>query len=244
MLLKHIKNKIANNKKGFALLIDPDKFTKEGFNRLINKLSPIKPDVILVGGSLIFGDLNQTIKDIKEILSIPVYIFPGNSMQISQNADGILFTSLISGRNSEFLIGHQVNAAPIIKQYNLDTVATAYILIESENNTTVRYMSNTTPIPREKTEIALATALAGEMLGFQTIYLEAGSGAKKCVPSNMISIIKENLTIPIIVGGGIRSAKDIERIYDSGADIIVVGNAFEENSINFDTYKNMLMKFI
>lgn len=244
MLIEYINNKISKGKKLFALLIDPDKFDKSQFDVLIQRISPIKPDVILVGGSLLFGDINQTIKDIKLSYSIPVYIFPGSSMHISPEADGILFTSLISGRNPEFLIGHQVNAAPLIKQYNLDTVATGYVLIESDNNTAVRYMSNTSPIPRTKTDIAVATALAGEMLGLQAIYLEAGSGASQPIPVKMISEVKKQISTPLIVGGGIRSAKNIESIFQAGADIIVMGNGFEKNEIDFNDFKTVMSQFL
>lgn len=244
MFLNLVKNKIADKKKLFVLLIDPDKFNKDSFKTLTERLSPINPDIILVGGSLIFGDLEQTIIDIKEISSVPVYIFPGSSMQVSQSADGILFTSLISGRNPEFLIGHQVNSAPLIKQYNIDTVATGYMLIESNNNTAVRYMSNTNPIPRKKTDIALATALAGEMLGLKAIYLEAGSGAEDTVPPEMISKIKENISIPLIVGGGIKTTESITEVYNAGADILVIGNAFENDSMDIDDFKTVMNSFI
>jgi len=244
MLSEIIQHKKEQKKKLFALLIDPDKFDQKFYFDLLIKLSDCKPDVILVGGSLLFHDINITIQAIKKLTPIPVYIFPGNSMQVSAHADGILFTSLISGRNPEFLIGNQVNAAPIIKKYKLDTFATGYVLVESNNNTAVRYMSNTMPIPRDKIDIAIATALAGEMLGLKAIYLEAGSGATNPVPSEMISGVKSYLNIPIIVGGGIRSTKDIEKVYEAGADIIVIGNAFEKNEFNIEAFKATMKKFL
>lgn len=240
MLKALIENNIKNKKKTFALLIDPDKYNTEQF---VATIENILPDVILVGGSLLFGDLNKTIINIKEKTNIPVYIFPGSSMQIAKEADGILFTSLISGRNSEFLIGNQVSAAPIIKKYKLDTLSTGYMLIASDNNTAVQYMSNTIPIPSDKNDIAVATALAGEMLGLQAIYLEAGSGASNSVPLEMISVVKKQLNIPIIVGGGIRSSKSIENIYNAGADVIVIGNAFENKDFKPEALKKTLDKF-
>ncbi len=244
MLSAIIQNKISNSKKAFALLIDPDKYSVNDFNILINKLECCLPDVILVGGSLLFNDIHETVKQIKQHTTIPIYIFPGNSMQVTPEADGILFLSLISGRNAEFLIGNHVNAAPTIKRLGIKTHATGYILVESNNNTSVKYMSNTTPIPKDKTDIAIATALAGEMLGLQSIYLEAGSGADEHVSIEMIKGVKNNLNIPLIVGGGIRNPKNIEDIYNAGADIIVIGNAFEKNEISLDGFINVMKKYI
>lgn len=239
-----IKNKLLQKKKVFALLIDPDKCQSQKLLDLLDKLETCPPDIILVGGSLLFQDISECISDIKKKTEIPVYIFPGNSMQISSEADGILFTSLISGRNPEYLIGNQVNAAPIIKKLCLDTFATGYMLIESNNNTSVRYMSNTIPIPHDKNDIAIATALAGEMLGLNGIYLEAGSGANSTVPETMIESVKKNLSIPLIVGGGIRTSAEIEKVYNAGADIIVMGNFFETNQENFKEVINTLKKYI
>lgn len=244
MLLEHLKNKISKGKKAFALLIDPDNYDQLEFSKLINQLAPQKPDVILVGGSLLFSSIQDTITSLKQHTDIPIFIFPGSSIQVCEQADGILFTSLISGRNPDFLINQQVIAAPSIKQFQLETLSTGYILIESDNNTSVRYMSNTTPIPREKTNIALATAIAGEMLGLQAIYLEAGSGAKLSVPAQTISEIKQNTSTPLIVGGGIRSAEKISEIYKAGADMIVIGNAFENKELHIDSLKEVLSKYL
>jgi len=227
MLSAIIQNKINQGKKLFALLIDPDKYNSEAFSSLLSDLQNCLPDVILVGGSLLFSDIHDTIRSIKTSSSIPVYIFPGNAMHVSPEADGVLFTTLISGRNPEYLIGNQVNAAPLIKKYQLDTLSTGYVLIESSNNTAVRYMSSTMPIARDKPEIAIATSLAGQMLGLQAIYLEAGSGANESVPLTMITAVKKQLDIPLIVGGGLRTPAAIKNVFNAGADMVVIGNAFE-----------------
>ncbi len=244
MLSTIIQNKINNNKKTFALLVDPDKFKENDFELLIKKLKPCLPDVILVGGSLLFNDIHETVKQIKQHATIPVYIFPGNSMQVTPEADGILFLSLISGRNPEFLIGNHVNAAPTIKRLGIKTHPTGYILVESNNNTSVRYMSNTSPIPKDKTDIAIATAIAGEMLGLQSIYLEAGSGADKPISIKMIKGVKKHINIPLIVGGGIRTTDAIEEVYNAGADVIVMGNAFEKNEIVFNDFIQVMQKYL
>lgn len=242
MLEKIINNK--NNKKTFALLIDPDKYSQENFKLILEKMNPILPNVIFVGGSLLFNDVHTTIVSIKKVTNIPVYIFPGSSMQLSTKADGVLFTSLISGRNAEFLIGNQVNAAPFISKHNIKTLSVGYMLIGDENQTAVKYMSNTIPIPYNKSEIAVATALAGQMLGLQTIYLEAGSGAEKPVSQEMIKSVKQKTDIPLIVGGGIRTEQHIEQVYSAGADLIVIGTAFEQKNVDVEKIKKILSKFI
>ncbi len=231
------------DKKVFALLIDPDKYNKGKFAELLNTLSPTLPDVILIGGSLLFNDIDLTIQSIKETTNIPTYIFPGSNIQLSNKADGILFTTLISGRNPDFLIGNQVQAAPFIKKFNLQALSVGYMLIGDEQQTSVRYMSNTLPIPYNKPDIAVATALAGELLGLQAIYLEAGSGATKHVSSEMIQSVKANINIPLIVGGGIKTDTDIKDVYNSGADMIVIGTAFEQSSSNIEKLKNALASF-
>lgn len=242
MLAEIIKSK--KGKKIFALLIDPDKFSSENTKNLLENLQPTLPDAILVGGSLLFNDIHTTILEIKKLTIIPVFIFPGSSIQLSSRADGILFTSLISGRNADFLIGNQVSAAPFIKKYQLQTMSVGYMLVGENNQTAVKYMSNTFPIPYDKSEIAVATALAGEMLGLKAIYLEAGSGATLPVSEKMIQSVKKQISIPLIVGGGIRSAEQIEKIYKAGADVIVIGTAFEQESRKFGEIKEMFEKFI
>lgn len=232
-ILKFINNAQKNNQKLLAILLDPDKISIEKLPEVIQKINQSKAHLIFVGGSLLFKNvLNDFIQIIKNNTQLPVVLFPGNAIQISNYADGILFLSLISGRNPEFLIGNQVIAAPLLKESNLEILSTSYLLIESGKETTASYISNTKPIPRHKPEIALATALAGEMMGHQLIYLDGGSGAQQVVPSEMINLIANNTNIPLIVGGGINTKKQLETAYDSGANIVVIGTAFEKN-INF-----------
>ena len=222
-ILSQIISDKNKGKKSLAILIDPDKSFDEKL------LQNIKPDYIFVGGSLLKKDnLDDCILRIKKIMDIPVIIFPGDFTQISKHADGILFLSLISGRNPEYLIGQHIKAAPVLAQTDLDIISTGYILIENGKTTSVEYISNTCPIPRDKPEIAFATALAGQMLGMQTIYLEAGSGALQPVPLKTVNLVAEKLGVPIIVGGGIRTREEIEKYFAVGADIVVVGTAFEQ----------------
>jgi putative glycerol-1-phosphate prenyltransferase len=210
-----------------AVLIDPDKNDNISVQRTLEICSKCNIDFILVGGSLVSVPIDELVGEIKKNSSVPVILFPGSLLQISEKADAILLLSLISGRNPEYLIGNHVIAAPMLKKIKIETIPTGYMLIESGKFTTVQYISNTTPIPFEKTDIAVATAIAGEMLGLKTIYLEAGSGALQNVPEKMISAIKRNISIPIIVGGGIRSKNQLEKTFKAGADIIVIGNSLE-----------------
>jgi putative glycerol-1-phosphate prenyltransferase len=226
-LLQHLEKLRARNKKGLAVLVDPD--SHSDLKRLVQVAVKNKVDTFLIGGSLLTSDsLDDTLKIIKSESDIPTYIFPGSSNQISSLADGILFLSLISGRNPDYLIGQQVNAAPLLKQANIDVIPTGYLLIDGGTQTSVSYMSNTTPIPHDKGSIAAATALAGEFLGLKLIYMEAGSGAKNCVSAEMISKVKEATNIPLIVGGGIRDIESAKAALSSGADFIVVGNHLEK----------------
>ena len=219
----------GEKKKRIAILIDPDKNTNESLDRIIKISDESGVDFIFVGGSLVVGNIGETIAFIKKITRIPVLIFPGNVIQISGKADGILFLSLISGRNPEYLIGQHVISAPTLKKSGIEVIPTAYILIENGKTTSVEYISNTVPIPADKPEIVVATALAGEMLGMKMIYLEAGSGAAKSVALGIIAEVRKNIQIPILVGGGIRTSEDISKIFAAGADIVVVGSAVEEN---------------
>lgn len=230
-MLKAILHKsISKGKKVFALLIDPNKHDTESLEDLMKvaELNP-GPDVILIGGSLIFNGIDETVKTVKSLTTKPVYLFPGNALQVSNYADGILLLSLISGRNPEFLIGNHVLSAPKIKKSGIEIIPTGYILINSGVDTSVSYMSNTSPIPYDKNDIAVATALAGEMLGLQTIYLEAGSGAIKPVSNKMISEVKSQLQIPLIVGGGIKNTQQLKEVMKAGADMVVIGTATETN---------------
>jgi len=217
-------------KKQFAILVDPDKTDDAKISELGKRASDCEVDFIFVGGSLLTNsNLSNCISKLKSSCNIPVIIFPGNIMQIDKNADAILFLSLISGRNPDLLIGKHVIAAPILKENNLETIATGYMLVESGNFTTVQYMSNTRPIPAEKNEIAVCTAMAGEMLGLKTIYMDAGSGATNPVSEKMIESVRKNVSIPIIIGGGIRTPEKAVSICKAGADVVVVGNSIEKD---------------
>jgi phosphoglycerol geranylgeranyltransferase len=219
----------ASKQKLFALLVDPDKHDLNSLAWIGKNSDPEIVDFILVGGSLVSGSVDETVKLLKENTEIPIILFPGNVLQITPRADAILLLSLISGRNPEYLIGNHVIAAPILKKTDLEIIPTAYILIENGRSTSVEYMSNTKPIPADKPELTVATALAGEMLGHKLVYLEAGSGALETVNENMITEVSNHLSIPLIVGGGIHSAEQIRNIYKAGADMIVVGTAIEKN---------------
>lgn len=224
-----LKNKNAN-KKSFSLLIDPDKQNKNQLLSVIEKANNANTDYFFVGGSLLSHDsLDLCLNTIRENSSIPIVLFPGNAMQVNNNADGILFLSLISGRNPEMLIGKQVITAPILKQSSLEVLPTGYILIDSGRATTVSYMSNTTPIPSDKNTVAAATAMAGEMLGLKLIFMDGGSGAKEPISEKMIKAVSQSIEVPLIIGGGINSGEKAIQNCDAGADIIVVGNAIEKD---------------
>ncbi|MFL5766050.1 MAG: geranylgeranylglyceryl/heptaprenylglyceryl phosphate synthase [Bacteroidia bacterium] len=215
-------------KKIFAVLIDPDKF---GSDEVIRKCNKAGVDLLMVGGSLLSnGHFEKTIKAIKKISPIPLLIFPGNHLQISPAADGILLLSLISGRNPELLIGKHVIAAPVLKASKIEIMPTGYMLVESGRQTAALYMSNTHPIPHEKDDIAACTALAGEQLGMKMIYLDAGSGAGKTVSASMINQVSAALSVPLIVGGGISTPEKALAACKAGADVVVVGNAIEKNN--------------
>ena len=224
-----IYQQMKAEKKQLAVLIYPDKHTEESLAQLVELAENARTDFFFVGGSLLLEDrFEKIVSYIKKHSKIPVIIFPGNNYQVSAKADAILFLSLISGRNPEYLIGQQVIAAPLIKEANIETIPTGYLLIDGGRISTTSYITQTVPIPNDKPDIAVATALAGEMLGMKLIYLEAGSGAVNSVSTEMIRAVKKNISIPVIVGGGIRSAEQAEEICKAGADIIVVGNILEK----------------
>lgn len=225
----------SNSQKLLAVLLDPDKIVLENLNHLIDKINESPATHIFVGGSIVQNNiLEELIAALKQKTILPVILFPGDPSQISSKADGILFLSLLSGRNPDYLIEYQVQAAPILKKTNLEVISTGYILIESGNETAVARVSKTKPLSRENLELVLATAQAGEMLGNQLIYLEAGSGAKQPVPTEMIELISQNIEIPVIVGGGIVDLQGIQKAYKAGADLVVIGTAFENNSRFFE----------
>lgn len=214
-----------------ALLVDPDKCSDaKDIERIAEAVNAADVDLVLVGGSLIFSSIDSTVKELKgRLKNCPVVVFPGLSSHFSSSADAILFLSLLSGRNPEFLIGNQVHAAIPVKRSGVEVIPTAYILVDGGRTTSVEYMSNTMPIPSDKPDIALATAVAAELLGFKMIYLEAGSGAFCRVPSKMIKLIKESVGLPLVVGGGIKTEADLQEVLSAGADVVVVGTAFEDN---------------
>lgn len=229
MIYDFILKKSKQNKKLFALLIDPDKTNPAQLIKTLQLANKAGVDLLLVGGSLIMSDFHETISIIKQNTPIPLVLFPGSTYQIDPNADALFLLSLISGRNADLLIGNHVIAAPFIRKSNLEVISVGYILINCGTDTSVSYMSNTTPIPFNKNEIAIATAMAGEMTGKKIIYLEAGSGAAKPVSPEMVNAVKTNIQIPLIVGGGIRTTDQVTTIIEAGADMIVVGTAVEEN---------------
>ena len=227
----HISSLQSAKNRGLAVLLDPDKLgDSERRKHIISMAAQCGVDLFLVGGSLMTEDhLNACFKDIKALSSIPSVLFPGSPVQLRKGPDAVLFLSLISGRNAELLIGQHVIAAPLIKQYGLETISTGYMLVDCGKSTTASYISGTQPLPYNKPEIAAATALAGEMLGQKMFYLDGGSGAAKPVSPEMISAVRQSVSAPLVVGGGIKTPEQADVAYAAGADLIVIGTAFEEN---------------
>jgi putative glycerol-1-phosphate prenyltransferase len=221
----------SENRKLLAILLDPDKIDWENLPELIVAICDSPATHVFVGGSLVLSTkICELIGVLKAACELPVLLFPGNPSQISDKADGILFLSLLSGRNPDYLIEYHVQAAPILKKSKLEIIATGYILIESGTQTAVETVSKTLPLSRNNNDLAVATALAGEMQGKKLIYLEAGSGAQNAVPLEMIQKVSEEISIPLIVGGGIRTHTGIQHAYNAGADLVVIGTAFENDS--------------
>lgn len=221
----------AQGRKLLAVLIDPDIGGDDTrLERTVQNACMAKADVILVGGSLLTsGGFDACMARVKALSDRPVVLFPGSPMQLSRHADAVLFLSLISGRNPELLIGHHVTAAPTLKALNLEVVPTGYMLVHGGKPTTVSYVSQTMPIPHDKPEIAAATALAGSYLGLRTIYMDTGSGAQQAVSAAMVHAVRKAVELPLIVGGGIRTAEQARALCEAGADMLVVGTAFEED---------------
>ena len=213
--------------------MDPDKLILKDIWELILKIKNSPATHILIGGSTFEGThLDEIILEIKSNINLPLLLFPGNPSQISAKADGILFLMLLSGRNPDYLIEHQINAVPILEKTNLEIISTGYILIESGAETAVERVSQTKPLAKDNIEYIAQTAKAGELIGNKLIYLEAGSGAQNAVSSEIIKSVSDRISVPLIVGGGIRSKKQIDQAYAAGADMVVIGTAFE-NDINF-----------
>lgn len=229
MILADIEHISRKKKKQLAVLIDPDKGRKDHLSKIAAIANETKVDLFFVGGSLMVGDeMEETISTLKSLSNIPIVLFPGSPSQLSDQADALLFLSLISGRNADLLIGQQVIAAPAIKKSNIEILPTGYMLIDGGRPTTASYISGSQPIPANKPEIAAVTAMTGEMLGLKLIYADAGSGADFPVSMEMIQSIKSAIDIPLIVGGGMKSAEDVKNAFQAGADIAVIGNAFED----------------
>ncbi len=232
-IYSHIIASKAKNQRLLAILLDPDKIIWETIDFLILKINDSPATHLFIGGShVISTNIDALILRIKLHCNLPVVLFPGNPSQISGKADAILFLSLISGRNPDFLIGHQVDAVPILKKTILEVISTGYILIESGHQTAVARVSNTTPLSRNDIKHIVHTAQAGEMLGQKLIYLEAGSGANDQINPEIVMQVSKNVSIPVIVGGGIINQVGIREAFNAGADLVVIGTAFE-NDINF-----------
>ncbi len=229
-ILAEFQQAKANQQKKFVVLIDPDKVRLGNMDKVLDLAVEAKVDYFFIGGSLIVNNmLDQCLLSIKERCRIPMILFPGNSLQLSWKADAILFLSLISGRNADLLIGNHVIAAPYLKLSPLEVLPTGYMLIDGGAPTSVLYMSNTRPIPTHKEDIAVCTAMAGEMLGLRLLFMDAGSGAVTPVTEDIIESVSGAISIPLIVGGGIRTPEKAAANARAGADVIVVGNAIEKD---------------
>ncbi len=223
-----IYNKLfSNRRKIFAWLIDPEKQEKDQLSAALKLAGEAGVDMILVGGSLTSKPVDEAVIHIKSLAQCPVILFPGNLLQLSDKADGILLLSLLSGRNPEYLIGNHVLASRYLKRSGIEIIPTGYLLIDGHRLSSVEYVSNTRPIPSAKADIIVATALAGEQLGLRLIYLEAGSGADTRIREDVVAQVRENISIPLMVGGGIKTPEDIRALYQNGADGVVVGSAIE-----------------
>ena len=225
-----LAEKKRHGKKSFAVLIDPDKVNDGKMQRLVDLAVKARVDYFLVGGSLVISKyLDECVQFIKKSCSIPVILFPGSPSQVSKYADALLYLSLISGRNPELLIGQHVVSAPYVRQSGLEIMSTGYIVIDGGAPTTVSYISGAAPLPADKDEIAMCTAMAGEMLGMKIIYMDSGSGAKRPITESMIETVAANIAVPLIIGGGITDPEKAYLNCKAGADVIVVGNAIEKD---------------
>ena len=225
-----IEERKRQGKKSFAVLIDPDKVNDQDTVRLAEQAIDAGVDYLFVGGSLVVSNyLDECVQLIKKHCNIPVILFPGSPSQVSKYADALLYLSLISGRNADLLIGQHVVSAPVVRQSGLEIMPTGYMVVDGGAPTTVSYISNATPIPADKDDIAVCTAMAGEMLGMKLIYMDAGSGAKRAISEEMIARVAKIISVPLIIGGGIREPEKAYLNCKAGADLIVVGNAIEKD---------------
>ncbi len=238
--MKSIYKKILLNReagrKMIAVLLDPDQCRGRVLASTVAALKSNSPDFIFVGGSHTINSIDSLIEVLKEEIKADIVLFPGNASQFSTRANALLYLSLLSGRNAEFLIGQHLESSIAIKKSNIEVIPTGYLLIEGGKTSSVEYISNTRPIPREKKEIALSTAVAGELLGMRLIYLEAGSGANYPVPAEMIKYVSAGLSLPLIVGGGIKTSEQLKSAFEAGADVAVVGNIFETDQSKIEEF--------
>lgn len=229
-IYQQLASQKSKGKKAFAVLIDPDKMDDSSIDKIVEQSLAAQVDYFFVGGSLVVvNTVDQNIQRIKASCDIPVILFPGSPSQVSKYADALFYLSLISGRNPELLIGQHVLSAPMIKQSGLEIIPTGYMVIDGGAPTSVSYIANTAPIPADKHDIALCTAMAGEMLGLRLIYMDAGSGARNPIQEKMIERVSKNIDVPLIVGGGIHTPEKAIANCQAGADVIVVGNAIEKD---------------
>jgi phosphoglycerol geranylgeranyltransferase len=230
-VLQTIKKMISGGKRLYWVLLDPDDFSVTEAAQIAQESQACGADAILVGGSLLYTNhFDNFVESLKKAVSIPVILFPGDATQLSKHADALLYLSLVSGRNPSNLIGEHVKAAPVIRQCGIEPIPTAYMLVESGAVSSVEFMSNTRPLPRQKPELAAAHALAAQYMGMALVYLEAGSGALQSVPPEMISMVRSWVDIPIIAGGGIRDPETAVEKLRAGADIIVTGNVLQKEN--------------
>ncbi len=229
-LIKSFAALAASGRKALAVLFDPDDTDEHSLIKSLNVCLEQRVDFIFVGGSLVTtNNLHEVVSMIKSYTDIPCVLFPGNAIQIDTSADAILFLSLISGRNPELLIGQHVVAAPVVKRSNLEVIPTGYMLVNSGKATSASYISNSLPLPNDKPSLAASTALAGEMLGLRTIYMDAGSGADEPISAKVIRAVKATIDIPLIIGGGLNTPLKAKQALDAGADIVVIGNGAQKN---------------
>ena len=230
-VLSKLNDCVEKKGAGFIVLIDPDKKNDKNIDQLVEKAHQNGVDAIFVGGSIMMDGLyHKRVERIKSISEIPVILFPGGVNQINKHYDAMLFMSLLSGRNSHYLIGEQVIAAPIVKDYEIETIPTGYLLIDGGSPTSVEVVSGTKPLPSNRPDIIVSHALAAQFLGMELIYLEAGSGALNEVPEDVVKKVADEISIGLIVGGGIRTPEDANSIVNSGASFVVIGSAIEKSA--------------